>query len=183
MDFDAFREAAREANAAPLYDRWLIGVVGPTPSTDSPTAETLQVLTDQLIEYEQGMAEVPGLLSALDDLASRLNYYYDPEYAAQEDPQGMPVRSFNAPSNIRYVYHAAVAHLAESRASLNDQAQIVQSLVSTYTAARAKVEHDLQWQEYVRDQFGVDPASIPREVRAKLALETPDHETPERAAA
>jgi hypothetical protein len=170
MDIEQFYEVSREAMNLQSYDTWLIGERGPVPSTDQPTAETLQELTDKLIEYETGLAFAPQELNRLDDLASRLNYFYDPEYAAQPDPPDM--RRDNAlPSVIRWRYETSVARLAEVRASLNDQVQVLQALVSTYTAARAKVEHDLAWQEYVRTNFGVDPSAIPREkARRPLAL-------------
>lgn len=164
MDFDAFAEAARDAMAAPIYDRWMVGYSGPQPSTDTPTQEALQVVTDQLIEYEQALAEVPAEMSRLDDLASRLNYFYDPQYAA--GLSGEALARDRSPEAISARYEMAVERLKESRDSLVAQSQILQALVSTYTAARAKIEHDLQWQEYVQGQFGVDPSNIPREIRA-----------------
>lgn len=170
MDIEAFTAVAREILQLQPYDQWLVGYGPPTPSTENPTQETLDALTEKVIEYEGVLAAVPAELDRLDDLGSRLNYYYDAAYAAQEDPTGSE-RSDAAPSIVRWRYETCTARLAETRATLNGQVQVFQALLSTYTAARAKVEHDLQWQEYVREQFGVDPAAIPRAVKAASATD------------
>lgn len=162
MDFDAFQAVAMEALRQRPYDNWMIDDYGTAPADNAATQDELDRLTAKLIEYEQVAALIPEERDRLDDLSSKLNYLYDPEYAAGDEIPGRE-RSNQSPAAIRSWYEMAVANLAEVRASLNGHAQIVQALVSAYTAARAKVEHDLGWQAYVREQFGVDPSTIERE--------------------
>ena len=180
MDFDAFYAATAEAYRLLPYDSYGVGLTGPRPDAGAPTAEWLQEATDKLIGFEDMAAQIPALLDGLDDLASRLNYHYDPEWAALPDDQAgsyfadgiVPYRTM--PSFVRSSYDGAVARLAEVRASLNAYAQIIQTMVSLWTAARAKIEHDLGWQSYVQERFGIDPASVPRDVKCVVPIQEPE---------
>lgn len=168
MDIQAFYAATREAINLPGYDDWLVGYAGPRPTLEQPTDETLQALTEAVILYEEAVAAIPAEFAKLDELSSRINYLYDPVYAAQ--PGDANARDPADPAIVRWRYETSIENLIKVRGTLTAQAGIIQALLSTYTAARAKVEHDLGWQAYVRDQFGVDPASIEREIKL-LVLE------------
>lgn len=173
MDFDAFWAAVVDAQRQMAIDTPAFGLQGPGVSLDSPTPAALEAATDTLIQLEQQLAGIPDRLVAIDDLASRINYHYDPEYAALPDAEATAyfdgfVPRRDAPSSVRSGYEGGVAHLTTVRASLIAEQQVLQALVSTWTAARAKIEHDLHWQAYLRDNHGIDPASIERELKARV---------------
>lgn len=169
MNFEAFWEAYRQAREARLYDTWMISDSGPRPTTEAVTEETLRELTDQVIRYEEMVASAAAEYQMLDRLSSELNLHYDAGYAAEnQEPSGVVPLGPDAPQNIRYAYEQATQHLEDVRRSLDGHLQIVQALLATYIDARGKVEHDLGWQAYVRDTFGVDPSQIPREEKRLL---------------
>ena len=171
MDIDGFWKAHAAAMALDPYDVYLIDIRGPKPGDETPTDADLTAATETVISIEQELALIPGLLDAIDDASSSLNYFYDADYASQ--PGDPALRQGYAPA-ILSAYERAVEHLSAVRSSLNAQAQVLQALLSAWISARAKIEHDLGWQSYVQERFGIDPASVPRDVKCVVPIQEPE---------
>ncbi len=154
-DWSQFDAAAKDALGfaalTPVPD-----IAGPQLSGAAPTEADLETATERVIEIETSVNVVMDQLQRVDDLASALNYHFDRRAASDGSDAG---------ASAQQTYDAAVSALSSARQSLRDQHMMLQAQISAWSAARAKIEHDLQWQGYVADSFGVDPLQIEREVK------------------
>ncbi len=158
MDIDAFGGVYRQIMALPRVDTDFVGLAGPRLHDGNPSQADLDEVTEKVIEIEKALAEVPAALASLDALGSDLNFYYDQTAAAEAAASGARTPLAAA----EFWYGQATELLADVRAGVEQHLQVLQTQLAVWSAARATIEHDLRWQEYVAERFGADMAAEPR---------------------
>lgn len=169
MDINAFGGIYRQIMALPALDQNYVGWSGPRPSDENPTQADLDHFTEQVIAIERDITESLNALREIDRLGSYLNLYYDAREAAEAaDLSGPAGRTAIAAA--QYMYGQAETHLALRRTEVEQYMQVLQAQLVVFAEARAKVEHDLRWQEYVAERFGADMSTEPRGFKFALSL-------------
>lgn len=169
MDVNAFGGIYRQIMALPAVDQTFLGFTGPRPSDQNPTQADLEHFTEKVIELEQRLVEAVAALREIDRLGSDLNLYYDAAEAAEAaSATGSAGRTVLAAA--QYMYEQATTILAVRRAEIEQYMQVLQGQLVLFSEARAKVEHDLRWQEYVAERFGVDMADEQRGLKFRVVV-------------
>lgn len=132
MDNAAVQDAAAQIEAFPWPD--LAAVAGPVPPAGDPTEDDLREATEQAIAYEDALAAANAQIQALNDLYARMN--------------------FDLPTG----YETAVEVAKDKFTAWADYRDLVQQALVLWSEARAKIEHDLEWQAYERQTYGVKSA-------------------------
>ncbi len=158
MDMTAFRAAYTAAMGMPFFDTQFVDVVGPRLTGDNPTQRNLDEVTEHVIALEQGIPKLIGYLRQVDEAGSALNLAYDAELAAEAAASG----ERRPEAAAQYMYEQATARLVETRTAIEQTMEIEQRQLVLFAEARARIEHDLRWQEFVAERFGVDMSTEER---------------------
>lgn len=124
------------------------GLDGPVPDASSqPTEHDLAAATDLVITLEQLIIEANTALDEIMTERVELFARYSAAYVAAGDGQDQQFINESMQNATQYS-----DLMYREWTSFRD---LVQSYLSVWTAARAKIEHDIAWQAYMAEQHGV----------------------------
>lgn len=134
-----------------LHNDDLFSVLAPDPD-NVPTQDDLDAATAALISLQDDLNTIPPILGQIDGIVQAMSEAY------QEGDSYPP-------------FSRALARGRELRDLWLEYQTLRIQQMTTFVAAVAKLEHDLQWQAYVSDNFGTNPADIPRKAtRPRLLI-------------
>lgn len=148
----------------------IVDVQSPVPSDSSysPSQSDLDAATDTVILLEQTLLVANATIEAL--MVDRVELFaaYNAAYAEASRAES-PMASLDVVDGLMT---GVVDYLDGVYRDWTGHRDVVQALLSVWTAARAKIEHDIAWQAYVAARYGdttIERASSRPCINLKLA--------------
>lgn len=167
-----FRAAVDTVFALPMPPDDLDALALDPPNDRSPTQDDLEVLTEKQIDIERRLAGLPQEFAAIDAAGSELALWFQPLDVTEILAARAGLDPTTAPADVLDLV-AEADRAAEDYRRAETWLRVLRERWATYqvalvgmlgvtAAARAKAEHDLAWQQYVRERFGTEPSDIER---------------------